>query len=146
MLRILHKHGWSSIAIVACFLLVVEMVVRAGLLPLFIPAPSAVAVALVSMLLEGNALSHAAVTLRRLLIGTAIGAIPGLVLGLLMGASEAFDQMLGPIFAALHPIPRVALLPLFIVIFGLGDESNIMVIATAAFFPMLFNAITGVAN
>jgi NitT/TauT family transport system permease protein len=122
-----------------------EGAVRAGLVaPLFFPAPSTVALTIGRLAASGQLPADVAATLARLLLGFAIGASAGLLLGLAMGWSPRLRAVADPLVAALHPIPKIAVLPLVMVIFGIGEPSKLVVIAVSAFFPMLLNAMAGV--
>jgi len=70
--------------------------------------------------------------------------MPGLVLGLAMGSSSRLRTVLDPLVAALHPLPKIAVLPLIMIIFGIGEASKVVVIAIACFFPMLLSTAAGV--
>ena len=76
--------------------------------------------------------------------GALIGGAAGLSLGLLMGWSPRVRAIADPFVAAAHPIPKIAVLPLVLIIFGIGETSKIALIAVAAFFPMLINTMAGV--
>lgn len=133
-----------SFLVMSIALLALEIAAQHHVLPIFFPAPSVVISAFNQMLWDGEILSNTLITFRRLLIGGLIGGIPGLVLGLSMGASINIHRLFSPLFSAIHPIPRIALIPLFIVVFGIGEDAKLMIIATATFFPILFNTISGV--
>lgn len=110
----------------------------------FFPPPSSIAANLVADLLQGEIWSDAWATLVRVLTGFVLGAGLGLVLGLAMGASPRFRAQLDPLVAAAHPIPKIAVLPLVLVIFGIGESSKIVLAAVGAFFPMTINTMAGV--
>jgi NitT/TauT family transport system permease protein len=61
-----------------------------------------------------------------------------------MGSSPRLRALADPFVAALHPIPKLALLPLFMVLFGIGEGARVMVVAVTSFFPILINAMAGV--
>jgi len=88
--------------------------------------------------------ANIAATLSRVFVGLALGAMPGLVLGLAMGSSSRLRTVLDPLVAALHPLPKIAVLPLIMIIFGIGEASKVVVIAIACFFPMLLSTAAGV--
>jgi NitT/TauT family transport system permease protein len=111
---------------------------------LFFPAPSFIAHTLIKMIIKGELISHLAATLSRLLLGFAVGFVPGLVLGLLMGWSNRIKNMIDPVIASVHPIPKISVLPLIMIFFGIGETSKIVVVAIAAFFPMVINTMEGV--
>src|SRR6185436_19074116 len=77
-------------------------------------------------------------------VGYLMGAMPGIAIGLLLGLSRPFRRVLGPIFSALYPVPKIAILPLILLIFGVGDASKFVVIAIGVFFLMLYNTMSGV--
>jgi NitT/TauT family transport system permease protein len=131
--------------IVLGFLLLWEGASRAGLLStLFYPAPSTVSATLVKLARSGELGVHLAASLLRIVVGFAWGAGAALVLGVLMGWSKPVRVVLDPLVAAAHPVPRLALLPLILLLFGIGETSRLVVVAISAFFPMLINAAAGV--
>jgi NitT/TauT family transport system permease protein len=124
-----------------------ELCGRLGLLnPLFFPVPSLIVLAFFQMLAEGEIQKNLTITLFRVFTGFMIGTIPGITIGLLMGASDKLRQLLDPIVAATYPIPKLAIFPLLMVIFGIGELSKIMAIAIGCFFLTLINAMAGVRN
>jgi NitT/TauT family transport system permease protein len=70
--------------------------------------------------------------------------VPALLLGFAMGASAKVRAVIEPFVAAVHPIPKIALLPLFMVVAGVGETSRLLAVAAAAFFPLLVNTVAGV--
>lgn len=110
----------------------------------FFPAPSAIAGTAWEMITNLELFRHIGATLRRVGIGYAMGAVPGILLGLILGLSMPVRRVLGPIFAALYPVPKIAILPLILLIFGVGDASKFILIAIGVFFLMLYNTMSGV--
>ena len=96
------------------------------------------------MILDGRIATHLTASAIRLGLGFLIGGSIGLLLGLAMGWSARLRAFLDPIIAAVHPIPKIAIFPLIMIIFGIGETSKIVAISIAAFFPMLINSMTGV--
>ena len=128
-------------------LLLWELCGRVGFLnPLFFPVPSLIIAAFFTMLVDGEIQANLSVTLFRVFTGFLIGTIPGIAIGLLMGASEKIRLLLDPIVAAIYPIPKLAIFPLFMIIFGIGELSKIMAVAIGCFFLVLINAMAGVRN
>lgn len=82
----------------------------------------------------------------RVLGGFAIGALPALALGLLMGASALIYNLFNPLIQILRPIPPIAYIPLAILWFGLGNPPAFFLISLGAFFPVLMNTISGVRH
>ncbi|MFC4671763.1 ABC transporter permease [Seohaeicola nanhaiensis] len=110
----------------------------------FFPPPSAIAETAWSMIVSLELFDHIGATLRRIGVGYAMGAIPGITLGLILGLSQPVRRLLGPIFAALYPVPKIAILPLILLIFGVGDASKFVLIAIGVFFLTFYNTMGGV--
>jgi ABC-type nitrate/sulfonate/bicarbonate transport system permease component len=126
-------------------LVVWEVVAILGLVDIrFFPRPSLVIGQLVAMTASGELWEHLSVTLLRIGIGFAVGATGGVVIGLLMGGSRWARAILGPMMASIYPIPKIAIFPLILLVFGLGEISKYVTVAIAVFFLVLFPTITGV--
>jgi NitT/TauT family transport system permease protein len=110
----------------------------------FFPAPSSVLSALVEMLRTGELITHTVISMQRLVYGTLVGAVPALVLGIAMGLNRAVRAVFDPLIAATYPVPKSAILPLALLIFGLGEGSKIFMVAIGVFFPLVINTTTGV--
>jgi ABC-type nitrate/sulfonate/bicarbonate transport system permease component len=124
-----------------------ELVIRAGWYTgLFFPAPSAIARALGDSLANGQLWLHLSATLLRIAGGLAIGGLAGLLLGLAMGSWRGLRTVVDPIIAAIHPVPKLALFPLLIVLLGIGERSKIASVSVGAFFPMVLNTLAGVRS
>lgn len=133
--------AWFALGLLAAW----EILARLGWIPvLFFPAPSAILKTTVEMALSGRLWPHLGISLYRLLAGVLLGAVPGLLLGLLMGWLRPLRLVLDPWIAALHPLPKLAMFPIVLIIFGIGESSKIVLLALAAFFPMLINTLAGV--
>jgi ABC-type nitrate/sulfonate/bicarbonate transport system permease component len=113
---------------------------------LLFPAPSTIAYATWSSLADGSLLAHLGATTVRILWAVAIGGFLGMMFGVAMGLSLRVRGALDPFVGALHPLPKIAVLPLMMVVFGIGDLSLIVVIAAGVFFPMLINTMAGVSQ
>ena len=109
-------------------------------------APSLVAGEAVKMINDGSLIRHTTATLARLAIGGAAGAIVGILVGLLMGTSRAVNAALGPTFSALYALPKVAILPILLFIFGLTETPRILSVAISVFFIMQINTVAGVLS
>jgi ABC-type nitrate/sulfonate/bicarbonate transport system permease component len=126
-------------------LMVWEIAARFGLIDTrFFPAPSSILALLVQMLQTGELVTHTLASLERLAWGTVIGGIPAVVLGVAMGLNRATRAIFDPLIAATYPIPKSSILPLALLIFGLGEASKIFMVAIGVFFPLAINATTGV--
>jgi NitT/TauT family transport system permease protein len=126
-------------------LLLWEALVRARLLDhRFFPAPSELFGTLISLITSGVLLQHVAISLTRISAGFALGAAAGLILGLLMGISRLIRAAIKPLVGVIYPIPKIAILPLVMLIFGLGERSKYVIVAIGVFFLVLLNTMAGV--
>jgi ABC-type nitrate/sulfonate/bicarbonate transport system permease component len=126
-------------------LVVWELCARFGFIDTrFFPSPSSVLSTLVDMLRTGELVTHTAISMQRLAYGTILGGLPALVLGIAMGLNRTIRALFDPLIAATYPVPKSAILPLALLIFGLGEGSKIFMVAIGVFFPMVINTTTGV--
>ena len=109
-----------------------------------LPAPTEVWAALVTMAQSGELALHAGASLRRLVSGWAVGASFGVVVGILIGLCPVMRSAALPVVSLLFAMPKIALLPVFIVWFGIGETSKIVTIAVAVFSPMVVATYTGI--
>lgn len=124
-----------------------EIGVRVGAIDsLHFPAPSTIAVAFGESVADGVVIGHLFATLMRVAWGVGVGGTLGLLLGVAMGRSVRLKAALDPFVAAFHPLPKIAILPLIMVLFGIGDLTLVIVIAAGTFFPMLINTMAGVSQ
>lgn len=122
-----------------------EGAVRTGVLDArFFPPPSLVLATLYRLITDGTVAQHLAATVVRVLVGFGIGASAGLVAGLALGAAHPLRAALEPTISALYVIPKVAILPLVMLIFGLGEASKIAIVAIATFFIVVINTTAAV--
>ncbi len=112
--------------------------------PIYLPSPTAIAVALVQMTLDGSMLMGLAVTLLRIFAGFLIAAATGIFLGVLMGMSRLVARVADPWIAALYPLPKISLIPLLIIWLGTGETYKIVISAVSAFFPIVMSTYSGV--
>jgi NitT/TauT family transport system permease protein len=114
--------------------------------PLVLPAPSVVAAALWRGLATGYLWPHIAQTVLELGLGLALGVLLGFAGGVLLGESAALRRVLMPYVVTSQVVPKLALVPLFIVWFGFGTTPTVVITALICFFPLLENTLTGVAQ
>lgn len=107
-------------------------------------SPSQVLEEAAKMALDGSLANHTLATLGRLVLGGVIGALLGVATGLLMGTSRALNAALGPTFSALYALPKVAILPILLFIFGLTETPRILSVVISVFFIMQINTVAGV--
>ena len=87
---------------------------------------------------------NCAASLARALPGFALGSAVGIICGLAAGSSRGFDAIFSPAVFLSYPVPKIVMLPLFMLWFGIGETSKILVIALACFYPLFINAYYGV--
>jgi len=122
-----------------------EALAHAGIFPerLFPPVEAIVA-ALVRLTVEGILPHHAFDTMLRLTSGFALAAVAGIAVGIAMGRSRLAEDVFLPLVSIGAPIPGLAYAPLFLLWFGLGNVSAVLLVAFVSAFPILFNTWTGV--
>lgn len=114
--------------------------------PLIFPGPLGVAQALVEAFRSGDITTHLGVTLYEILAGFAFGAGCGFLLGAMIGQSALLEAVLYPYVVAFQTVPKVAVAPLFVLWFGFGTTSKVVITATIVFFPVLANTIVGLRS
>jgi NitT/TauT family transport system permease protein len=118
-----------------------------GLIPeLFLPSPAEVARALWDEGLSGQLWADLAASLGRLAAGWVLGTLIGVTVGLAVGLFTLARSPALALVSALFPIPKIALVPLFIIWFGIGETSKVATIAIGTFFPTVISAYSGVDN
>jgi NitT/TauT family transport system permease protein len=126
-------------------LLVWEALVRVGALDArFFPEPSSIISQMWTMMGSGELWTHIGASMQRLFLGFWLGLVPALILGVVMGLSRPLRAALGPLVSGTYPIPKSALLPLILLIFGLGEMSKIVMVAIGVFYPVVLNTMAGV--
>lgn len=122
-----------------------ELAVRFALVDArFFPAPSKIFGTFVELAKDGSLALNTWASLQRLFWGFLLGGIPALVLGVAMGLYRPMRAVVDPLVAATYPIPKSAILPLILLIFGLGEASKIVMVAIGVFYPVLINTSIGV--
>jgi NitT/TauT family transport system permease protein len=83
-------------------------------------------------------------SLQRLFWGILLGGMPALLLGIAMGLNRPLRAFVDPLVATTYPVPKSAIFPLILLIFGLGEPSKVVMVAIGVFYPVLINSCTGV--
>lgn len=110
-----------------------------------LPHPKDVLIAFRDLWVSGKLWDHLGASIYRLGLGWVFGTILGVAAGLAMGLSQSLRGALSPLVAALFPVPKIAMLPLFIVWFGVvGETSKVVTILFGSFFPTVINTLSGV--
>jgi NitT/TauT family transport system permease protein len=110
----------------------------------FFPAPSAIFYHLLFVSPDEGIVTDIVYSVYRIAVGYFIGCSLGILLGIGMGLSHVLRMMFYPLVMVTYPIPKIAILPLIMLIFGIGDLSKIVVVAIGSFFLVLMNTLHGV--
>lgn len=135
--------GVGALSLLAVVALYWFMATRPGVNPALVPTPTTILATLGEEMRSGDLWVNTAASLKRVVIGYAIGASLALLLGALAGWFRWWGYVLNPIIDALRPIPALAYIPLVIVWIGIGEPSRIIIIALAVFKPIVVNARAG---
>lgn len=112
--------------------------------PFWISSPVAIATKIHEWVITGFLFPHLEATLTAMVIGFAVGATSGVLCGLALGGSPLLADVVRPFLVAFYSIPKVALIPLFILWFGIGLTSVVILVALTVFFPVFYNTFSGV--
>ncbi|MBL8672536.1 MAG: ABC transporter permease [Alphaproteobacteria bacterium] len=141
------RSAWAAAAAFAALLAAWHLASATGVLPaLFMPSPGAVGIALWRLAESGALAQHVAVSLQRIALGWSLGVGAGLACGIAMGLFTLARAAGLPVAMALFPIPKIALLPLFILWLGIGEASKLATIGLGVFFPTVVGAMAAVDN
>lgn len=136
---------WLSWAIPALIVVIWELAARVGWIePQVLPAPSSVAVTAWNLARNGDLFVHLGVSLLRAACGFLIGGAIGLALGVLVGFSRLAQALIDRSIQMVRAIPFLAMLPLVIVWFGVGEGAKIFLVALAVLFPVYINTMLGI--
>lgn len=128
-------------------LLIWEALARLNVIDVrLLSSPTLIIQSFVPLLLSGELIYNTAVSVQRVLWGFLVGAVPGVLLGISMGLSPLVRSAIEPMIAATYPIPKLALMPLILLIFGLGETSKIFTIAIGVFYLVVINTMAGVLS
>jgi NitT/TauT family transport system permease protein len=110
----------------------------------FFSSPSSIFQQLWELAQSGELWADTSISLERLFWGFLLGGIPGVALGIAMGLSRPVRAAIDPLISATYPLPKSAIFPLILLIFGLGESSKIVMVALGVFYPVLINTVSGV--
>jgi len=136
----------GRLALLAAFLLAWEAA-SGTLVPKFVASsPSAIGKVLGGWLADGSLWRHLRATLTEMAAGYVVGAGGGIAAGLALGFLPRAERIASPFVAALYALPKIALAPLFVIVFGIGLESKIVLVAITVFFLLLYNTLDGIRD
>lgn len=149
----MRARAWQSstraISLVSVASVALLWVIVSSTLPvpkLFLPTPMDVYLAAEELWLSGALQRNIAVTLTRVLVGYTSGVAVALIVGVLMGWYRVVDATVDPLYQLWRPIPPIAIIPLFILWFGIGELSKVLVIFGGSLGACLINVVSGVKN
>ncbi len=141
------KVRFAGLAVFAVILILWELGTRSGFItPLVLPKPSEAFGALVELVRSGLLVKHLSASLVRLIAGWSLGVSLGVALGIAIGLFSLARSGLAPLVSALFPIPKIALLPLFVIWFGIDEGSKIATILFGTLFPTVIATYSGIDN
>ncbi|ARZ62991.1 MULTISPECIES: ABC transporter permease [Bacillus cereus group] len=109
-----------------------------------LPTPLDIFVAFQELIKTGELFGHVSISVFRAAAGFFIGGSLGIILGTIVGFSTRSEQYLDPSVQMLRTVPHLAVAPLFVLWFGFGETSKVLLIADGAFFPLYVNAFLGI--
>ncbi|MEQ9814084.1 MAG: ABC transporter permease [Azospirillaceae bacterium] len=130
----------SVVGLVALWWLYVALT---GVPPYVLPRPEVVGAEIVRLFASGSIWPHLAHTLGVLLAGFAIGSVAGALLGCVLAKAPRVERVVGPYLFFFQTAPKIALAPLFILWFGLGLASQLVLVVSLVFFPVMVGALLG---
>ncbi len=132
---------------IVVFLLIWEILAQTRLVnPAFIPPFSTVVGSFLELIVTGELAEHVAVSLQRSVIGFGMGLVIAIPLGLFIGWFRKFEFYIDPLFQTFRQISTIALLPVFMFIFGIGEISKVAIVFWGVQWAVLLNTISGVKN
>lgn len=142
--RELNKYIHVFSIVIFGLLLIIWEIIAGGMSALVLPAPSVVSRVLWEGFASGYFLPHILRTASEILLGLFAGSVIGIVLGLLMGEITFLRKLLHPYIITSQAVPKLALAPLFILWFGFGMTSKVVITAMICFFPLLENTLSAI--
>ena len=128
-------------------LLVWQMLGSIGILPAqLFSSPLLIITSFIELVQSGELATHLQISLTRALLGFSLGGFFGLVIGIIVGMNKKSEEYLNPSIQMLRTVPLLAITPLFIMWFGFGELSKVLLIALGAFFPLYLQTFLGIRN
>jgi ABC-type nitrate/sulfonate/bicarbonate transport system permease component len=146
--RFLHTHASTlrALASLVVIALLWEIAGRSGRWPLILAPISDIWARFVQLAGSGELLKNVVVSLNEFVVGFALAAVVGILLGIVIASSKAAKDVIDPWVSAVYATPTVALAPLFIFVFGIDAASKMAVVFLLAVFPIIINTATGITS
>lgn len=142
-----RSNHWIGLSVFVALIAFIELGTRSGFITnLTLPRPSDVAATFIELWRSGLLWKHLIPSVNRLIVGAAMGVTTGVCVGILIGLFSLARAGLVPLVAALFPIPKIALLPLFVIWFGIDEPSKYALIAFGTFTPTVVATYGAVDN
>ena len=139
--------NWLGLLGIVGFFLTWELATRLEILnPFYFPPFSKIIAKGVELFADGTIWQHMWFSLTNFAVGFVIAVVLGVIAGVPMGWYRSITRTFDPLLSGIYATPLIALLPLIIMLFGLGPLSKIIMTVLAAVFPILINTMTGIAN
>jgi len=136
--------AFRRMALLVVGVLAWETAARSGLFsPLIVPSVTRIGYQLWLLATQPDSIVEACYSLARALGGFALAAVVGVALGVLMGRSAPVAAALGPFFSGTYPVPKIALFPIFIYLFGIGSLSKVLLIFLECLYPIVITTQAG---
>jgi sulfonate transport system permease protein len=140
-----HGSWWTGFVLPAAVVAVWQFAGSSGLVRSnILPTPLDILEAFVELAASGTLFKHLGISVYRAFLGFVLGGGLGLATGLLAGLFRRFEASLDPSLQMLRTVPHLAITPLFILWFGIGEFSKVLLIALGAFFPLYINTFSGI--
>ncbi|MAG02153.1 alkanesulfonate transporter permease subunit [Candidatus Pacearchaeota archaeon] len=128
-------------------LLIWQLSITFGFIPQsLIASPLQVIENFFRLLFNGELINHSFVSIQRLIVGFTLGTVLGILLGVIVGTSKLAEKIVSPSMKVFAPIPPIAWIPLIIILFGIGEESKVALIALASFVVAYINTFNGIRS
>lgn len=136
-----------ALTIPTLIIIVWEVLARVGTLDVnLFSSPILIVKKAIELIQTGELLEHLGISLQRAVIGFGIGGFLGLLVGVAVGMKKRTEEYLNPTLQMIRTIPLLAITPLFILWFGFGELSKVLLIAMGAFFPLYLQSFLGIRN
>jgi len=143
----MRKYFWISILSLICFLLIWEVFCRAGFIEsLFLPAPTKIISRAITMIADGQLITHTLASTRRVMIGFMISSIIAIPFGIFLGTSRIFMAIFDPIITLLRPLPSMSWIPLSLLWLGISETQKYSIVFMGSFAPSLLYIIEATKN
>ncbi|HHY47760.1 MAG TPA: ABC transporter permease [Firmicutes bacterium] len=136
-----------SLLVLVAFLAIWKGYVEVSRIPAYLlPPPERVLAGIVKLWHTGDLQKHLGVTFEEIAIGTLIGSVLGVIFGYVLAKSELLERVISPYILIAQTAPKISLAPLFLLWFGLGITSKVVLVALVVFFPITINVMLGIRS